>query len=210
MRGGCKSSPSFLTTSMVPDLEAVAEQVFVALADPTRRAILTAIASSGPATVSDLAGSLPVTRQAIAKHLVLLSDAGLIVPEPGRTSTRPLSAPLRANPDCSAVPRGSCPSMGRPARRFATPPRRNLNRLCRDKRNRADKSYRLDRARLLWSVVHESARDARDERLPMPMAPTATSWVFLCDRAVSQQPRARALGARLESWPAATAQGKPA
>ncbi len=83
VRSGCESSPSLLTTSMLPDLEAVAEQVFVALADPTRRAILTALASNGPATVSDLAGSLPVTRQAIAKHLILLSDAGLTVPEPG-------------------------------------------------------------------------------------------------------------------------------
>ena len=37
------------------DTEAIAEQVFVALADPTRRAILAALASAGPATATDLA-----------------------------------------------------------------------------------------------------------------------------------------------------------
>ena len=35
---------------MPPDIEAIAEQVFTALADPTRRAILAALASGGPAT----------------------------------------------------------------------------------------------------------------------------------------------------------------
>ena len=65
------------------DIEAVAEQVFAALADPTRRAILAALASGGPATATDLAVRLPITRQAIAKHLALLADAGLVAPEPG-------------------------------------------------------------------------------------------------------------------------------
>ena len=40
---------------MPPDIEAIAEQVFIALADPTRRAILAALASGGPATATDLA-----------------------------------------------------------------------------------------------------------------------------------------------------------
>jgi DNA-binding transcriptional ArsR family regulator len=66
-----------------PDREAVAEQVFVALADPSRRGILAALASGGPATATDLAGQLPISRQAIAKHLALLADAGLVTPEPG-------------------------------------------------------------------------------------------------------------------------------
>ena len=56
---------------MPPDVEAIAEHVFVALADPTRRAILAALASGGPATATDLAGRLPITRQAVAKHLAL-------------------------------------------------------------------------------------------------------------------------------------------
>jgi len=68
---------------MAPDIEAVAEQVFIALADPTRRAILAALAADGPATVTDLAARLPITRQAIAKHVALMTDAGLLTPEPG-------------------------------------------------------------------------------------------------------------------------------
>jgi len=54
---------------MPSDIEAVAEQVFAALADPSRRAILAALASGGPVTATDLAARLPITRQAIAKHL---------------------------------------------------------------------------------------------------------------------------------------------
>lgn len=83
---------------MTPDIEAVAEQVFVALADPTRRAILAALATQGPATATDLAGRLPITRQAIAKHLALMADAGLVTPEPGerrRVRYRLQSAPVQ-------------------------------------------------------------------------------------------------------------------
>ena len=78
--------------------EAVAEEVFAALADPTRRAILAALATGGPATATDLADALPITRQAIAKHLGLLADAGLVVPEPGerrRVRFRVDSAPMQ-------------------------------------------------------------------------------------------------------------------
>jgi DNA-binding transcriptional ArsR family regulator len=82
---------------MPPDIEAIAEQVFAALADPTRRTILAALASGGPATATDLADQLPVTRQAIAKHLFLLSDAGLVIGERGerrRVRYRLRSAPM--------------------------------------------------------------------------------------------------------------------
>jgi len=68
---------------MQPDNEAIAEQVFIALADPSRRGILAALASDGPATATDLANRLPITRQAIAKHLTLLAEAGLVTAEPG-------------------------------------------------------------------------------------------------------------------------------
>jgi DNA-binding transcriptional ArsR family regulator len=81
-----------------PDIEAVAEEVFTALADPTRRAILAALAASGPATATDLAAYLPITRQAIAKHLALLADAGLVGAEPGerrRVRYRLQSAPMQ-------------------------------------------------------------------------------------------------------------------
>lgn len=81
-----------------PDLEAVAEEVFTALADPSRRAILAALAAGGPATATDLAVRLPITRQAIAKHLALLAEAGLVAAEPGerrRVRYRLRSAPMQ-------------------------------------------------------------------------------------------------------------------
>lgn len=80
------------------DVEAVAEQVFVALADPTRRSILSALASGGPATATDLATRLPITRQGIAKHLNLLTETGLVTAEPGerrRVRYRLHSAPMQ-------------------------------------------------------------------------------------------------------------------
>jgi DNA-binding transcriptional ArsR family regulator len=83
---------------MPPDIEAMAEQVFVALADPTRRAILAALAAEGPATATDLAARLPITRQAIAKHLALLAETGLVTTEPGerrRVRYRLRSAPMQ-------------------------------------------------------------------------------------------------------------------
>src|SRR3981081_4359288 len=83
---------------MPPDIEAIAEQVFIALADPTRRAILAALASGGPATATDLADRLPITRQAIAKHLALLAEVGLVTSEPGerrRVRYRLRSAPMQ-------------------------------------------------------------------------------------------------------------------
>ncbi|WP_280472394.1 ArsR/SmtB family transcription factor [Nocardia cyriacigeorgica] len=83
---------------MPPENEAIAEQVFIALADPSRRAILADLASAGPATATDLATRLPITRQAIAKHLALLSDASLVIAEPGerrRVRYRLHSAPMR-------------------------------------------------------------------------------------------------------------------
>jgi DNA-binding transcriptional ArsR family regulator len=85
-------------SAIEPDIETTAEQVFAALADPTRRAILAELASGGPATATDLAGRLPITRQAIAKHLALLADAGLVTAEPGerrRVRFRLRSAPMR-------------------------------------------------------------------------------------------------------------------
>jgi DNA-binding transcriptional ArsR family regulator len=81
-----------------PDVEAIAEQVFAALADPSRRAVLGALASGGPATATDLASRLPITRQAIAKHLAVLAVAGLVIAEPGerrRVRYRLNSAPIQ-------------------------------------------------------------------------------------------------------------------
>jgi DNA-binding transcriptional ArsR family regulator len=81
-----------------PDIEAVAQDVFTALADPSRRAILAALAAGGPATATDLAVRVPITRQGIAKHLVLLAEAGLVAAERGerrRVRYRLRSAPMQ-------------------------------------------------------------------------------------------------------------------
>jgi DNA-binding transcriptional ArsR family regulator len=51
--------------------------VFAALADPNRRHLLEALARS-EASATQLASTLPVTRQAVAKHLAALREAGLV------------------------------------------------------------------------------------------------------------------------------------
>jgi DNA-binding transcriptional ArsR family regulator len=52
--------------------------VFGALSDPTRRALLAAIARQPAATATELASELPISRQAVLKHLAALTDAGLL------------------------------------------------------------------------------------------------------------------------------------
>jgi DNA-binding transcriptional ArsR family regulator len=58
-------------------------ETFAALADPTRRAILTRL-TEGEATVNELAERFPITVQAVSKHLKVLERAGLITR--GRTA----------------------------------------------------------------------------------------------------------------------------
>ena len=55
-----------------------ADEVFTALSDPTRRAVLELIGGHGEATASQLARELPVSRQAVQKHLSSLAAAGLV------------------------------------------------------------------------------------------------------------------------------------
>jgi DNA-binding transcriptional ArsR family regulator len=52
--------------------------VFVALAEPTRRQLLDVLAARGEATATVLAAKLPVSRQAVVKHLAVLDRAGLV------------------------------------------------------------------------------------------------------------------------------------
>lgn len=54
------------------------DRVFAALSDPTRREVIRRLSEGGPATLGRLAEELPVTRQAVAKHLAQLEDAGLV------------------------------------------------------------------------------------------------------------------------------------
>jgi DNA-binding transcriptional ArsR family regulator len=55
------------------------DDILTAMADPTRRRLLATLAARGPATATELAVGLPVSRQAIAKHLTVLRSAGLVV-----------------------------------------------------------------------------------------------------------------------------------
>jgi DNA-binding transcriptional ArsR family regulator len=55
-----------------------AEEVFTALADPTRRDVITSLAEHGSCTATALAADMPITRQAVAKHLSLLRRSGLV------------------------------------------------------------------------------------------------------------------------------------
>jgi DNA-binding transcriptional ArsR family regulator len=65
-----------------------AHEVFKALADPTRREVIQALAERGDATATELAADMPVTRQAIAKHLGHLSRRGIVSPQRRGRETR--------------------------------------------------------------------------------------------------------------------------
>jgi len=56
------------------------QDVFTALADPTRRQLVSWLAAR-PATATQLAERLPMSRQAVTKHLGILGDAQLIAKE---------------------------------------------------------------------------------------------------------------------------------
>lgn len=56
------------------------DAVFGALADPTRRTLLSRVAAH-PATATELAGDLPISRQAVVKQLGALAEAGLLARE---------------------------------------------------------------------------------------------------------------------------------
>jgi DNA-binding transcriptional ArsR family regulator len=62
--------------------------VFAALADPTRREVVRLLAARPGLTASALAAQLPVSRQAVAKHLAQLRDAGLAEAEHAGRETR--------------------------------------------------------------------------------------------------------------------------
>ena len=72
---------------------------FAALADPTRRAILTRL-SRGEATVNELAAPFDMTLAAVSKHLRVLESAGLVSRgraaqyRPARLEAKPLAAAL--------------------------------------------------------------------------------------------------------------------
>lgn len=65
-------------TSEDPAQQDPAALVFHALGDSTRRDILRAVCELGPVSATKLATERHISRQAIAKHLGILGDAGLV------------------------------------------------------------------------------------------------------------------------------------
>ncbi len=86
---------------------AVAEEdaLWAAVADPTRLRVLDALLEQGEATTTTLAEGLPVTRQAVAKHLVVLSRVGLVAGERRGREVRYVVRPKRLDDAAEAMAR---------------------------------------------------------------------------------------------------------
>ena len=74
--------------------------MFTALADPTRRQVVRALSQQPDLTASSLAGELPMTRQAVTKHLAALDRAGLVQ---GRREDREMRYSLTPAPLADAM-----------------------------------------------------------------------------------------------------------
>lgn len=77
------------------------DPIFAAVADPTRRALLERLRAGGALSVSALGDGLPMTRQAVSKHLGILRASGLVrVRRAGREQLHELDPrPLQAVDD---------------------------------------------------------------------------------------------------------------
>ncbi|MFL5819894.1 MAG: ArsR/SmtB family transcription factor [Solirubrobacteraceae bacterium] len=63
---------------MIGAATAELDELWSAVADPTRRRVLDVLLTEDEASATSVAGELPVTRQAVAKHLAVLDRAGLV------------------------------------------------------------------------------------------------------------------------------------
>ncbi len=79
--------------------------LWAAVADPTRRRVLDSLLERGEATTTALAQELPVTRQAVAKHLVVLGRAGLVAGRRHGREVRYTVRPDRLDDAAEAVAR---------------------------------------------------------------------------------------------------------
>ena len=110
-----------------------ADQLWAAIADPTRQRLLDLLLTSGDATATALARDLPITRQGIAKHLAVLAARRTRRGNPHRTRGQ-IHRPRRP-------PRPGHPADGADPRQVGRPPRR-------------DQAHRRDRARLPTLTPH--------------------------------------------------------
>ncbi len=67
---------------------AVDDDLWSAIGDPTRRRLLDLLLGDGSGTATTLSARLPVTRQAVAKHLSVLDRVGLVAPTPAGRELR--------------------------------------------------------------------------------------------------------------------------
>src|SRR5688500_11154112 len=75
--GALRRSLMFAATGKVGPVKGM-DAVFTALADPTRRHVLEKLSRGGTVTASGLASRLPISRQAVSKHLTALHEAELV------------------------------------------------------------------------------------------------------------------------------------
>ncbi len=67
-----------MTATMTDSVESVDDDLWSAIGDPTRRRLLDRLLADGSGTATTLSAHLPVTRQAVTKHLVVLDRVGLV------------------------------------------------------------------------------------------------------------------------------------
>lgn len=71
-----------------PTSTTVDDDLWSAIGDPTRRQLVDLLLADGGGTATTLSGRLPVTRQAVAKHLGVLDRAGLVHATPSGRERR--------------------------------------------------------------------------------------------------------------------------
>jgi ArsR family transcriptional regulator, cadmium/lead-responsive transcriptional repressor len=81
------------------------DALWTAVADPTRRRVLDALLDHGEATTTTLAQGLPVTRQAVAKHLAVLDRVGLVAGHRRGREVRYAVRPERLDDAAEAIAR---------------------------------------------------------------------------------------------------------
>lgn len=67
-----------MSTAVSTASSTVDDDLWSAIGDPTRRRMLDVLLADGPGTATTLSDHLPVTRQAVAKHLAVLDRVGLV------------------------------------------------------------------------------------------------------------------------------------
>lgn len=77
-----------MTAATAPAARSVDDDLWSAVGDPTRRRMLDLLLADGAGTATTLSQHLPVTRQAVAKHLAVLDRVGLVTAAPAGREKR--------------------------------------------------------------------------------------------------------------------------